>query len=111
MCVGQGAFGIMQLGKVVRTLTYADNLHFGSALPSGVNDVQIIASAIYGASLVVGLVLWGVGIFWLVIAVSTIIDIPREEGLPINIGIWGFTFPVVNISVATGCLRGAECVY
>lgn len=91
----------MQLGKVVRTLAYTDNLHFGSVLPSGVNDVNIIASAIYGVSLVVGLVLWGVGIFWLVIALSAIIDIKRKGGFPINMGIWGFTFPLVNSSMTT----------
>lgn len=94
---GQGAFGIMQLGKIVRTLAYNDNFLSGSALQSGVDDTKVIASAIYGGSIVVGLILWGVGLFWLVVAVSTIIDIKRKGGFPINIGIWGFTFPLVSI--------------
>jgi len=101
---GQGAFGIIQLGKVVRTLAYTDNLQFGSVLPQGVNDAKTIASAIYGGGIVVGLILWGVGLFWVVIAVLTIIDIKRKGGFPINIGIWGFTFPLGVFTVATTAL-------
>lgn len=92
----------MQLGKVLRTLAYTDSLYLGSAIPGGVDDVKVIASAIYGASLVVGLVLWGMGVFWLCIAVATIVDLivgkrkDKGGGVPVNMGLWGFTFPLVS---------------
>jgi tellurite resistance protein TehA-like permease len=47
-----------------------------------------------------GLVLWGYGTWWLVMAASITLTYLRD-GLPFNMGWWGFTFPLGVYTLAT----------
>ena len=45
----------------------------------------------YTVGFLVGLILWGFAIVWLVVAVAMI---ATSGGFPFNMGWWGFIFPV-----------------
>lgn len=47
-----------------------------------------------------GAVLWGYGMWWLMLAALTTLRYMRG-GMPFNIGWWGFTFPLGVFSTAT----------
>jgi len=83
---GQGAFGIIQLGIVGKT-----------ALSTCV--APEFATIIYYVDVIVGLLLWSLGGWWLIIAVSIIVMKMRH--LPFNMGWWAFTFPLGVYTSAT----------
>lgn len=85
--IGTGALGLLLLG--------ADAPHtFAAAGIAGVGDVAA------GIGLIGGAILWGYGVWWFLLAVLTTVRYLRE-GLPFNIGWWGFTFPLGVYAVAT----------
>ncbi|MCE3519784.1 C4-dicarboxylate ABC transporter, partial [Escherichia coli] len=59
-----------------------------------------VASAVSGASLLAGVILWGYGLWWLAMAVMITIRYFRD-GIPFNMGWWGYTFPLGVYAVAT----------
>ncbi len=78
--IGTGAFALLTLG---------------AAAPQAFHGtVMAPVAALAGPLGVIGaLVLWGLGLWWLVTAVAlTAIQVRR--GLPFNLGWWGFTFPL-----------------
>lgn len=86
---GQGAFGIVQLGAVVRNLAWQDGVALlGDAATQGPEVARSVASSIFGASILVALVLYGLGWFWLVSALTIIMDMIRKGGFPFNMGWW-----------------------
>ena len=85
--LGTGALGLLLLGGDAPAVFTAAGL-------SGVDN------AAQGLGLVGGTVLWGYGTWWLLLAVLTTARYIRE-GMPFNIGWWGFTFPLGVYSVAT----------
>ena len=78
--IGTGAFALLTLGAAAPQ-TFA-------------GTIMAPVAALAGPLGVVGaLILWGLGLWWLVTAVAlTAIQVRR--GLPFNLGWWGFTFPV-----------------
>ncbi|MDI7921305.1 TDT family transporter [Ferirhizobium litorale] len=64
------------------------------------NGFGSVAAAVGGASLLGGVLLWGYGIWWMAIAVMATLRYTRE-GIPFNIGWWGYTFPLGVYAVAT----------
>lgn len=94
---GQGAYGIMQLAKVTRSLALSDGLGWlipNSDVTSSSSRSLSMADSLFAMSLVVALVMWGFGLFWLVIA---LLSIAKAQRFPFNMGWWGFTFPLVII--------------
>lgn len=78
--IGTGAFALLTLGAA------APQAFAGTIMAS----VAALAAPL-GA--IGALVLWGLGLWWLVTAVAlTAIQVRR--GLPFNLGWWGFTFPL-----------------
>jgi tellurite resistance protein TehA-like permease len=61
---------------------------------AGIGDIA------QGIGLVAGTVIWGYGAWWLLLAVLTTARYLRE-GMPFNLGWWGFTFPLGVYAVAT----------
>lgn len=59
-----------------------------------------LAPAISGAALLGALLLWGYGLWWLGLAVAITFNHLRQ-GLPFNLGWWGYTFPIGVYAVAT----------
>jgi C4-dicarboxylate transporter/malic acid transport protein len=85
--IGTGALGLLTLGQA------ASGAFAGTSLAS----VAVIARDF---GIVGGLLLWGVGLWWLAIAVLFMWRY-RREGLPFNLGWWGFTFPLGVYTAAT----------
>ena len=59
-----------------------------------------LAPAISGAALLGAVLLWGYGLWWLGLAVAITINHLRQ-GLPFNLGWWGYTFPIGVYAVVT----------
>ncbi|KAI5451310.1 Plasma membrane sulfite pump involved in sulfite metabolism [Naganishia albida] len=94
---GQGGFALLKLSTVVRKLCLQSA---GTELYSK-QDLRIFGNAVYAGTIPIAFVLWGFGLFWLVIALSTVISLRLKEKLRFNMGWWGFTFPLGVFSVCT----------
>ncbi|KAB5533498.1 voltage-dependent anion channel [Coniochaeta sp. 2T2.1] len=80
--LGQGAFAIMQFGKVAAKLFPKTGTLAAIETPAG--DV------LYVVGWVVGLIMWAYGLAWLAFALASI----SQGKFPFNLGWWGFTFPL-----------------
>ncbi|WP_296082309.1 TDT family transporter [uncultured Agrobacterium sp.] len=85
--IGTGALGLLVMSQA------------GPAVLSA-NGLASVAPAFGGASFLGAILLWGYGIWWLATAVLITLRYLRE-GLPFNIGWWGYTFPLGVFAVAT----------
>jgi tellurite resistance protein TehA-like permease len=85
--IGTGALGLLLLGQDSVSV-------FAEAGMPAVGQVA------QGLGIVVGAMLWGYGVWWLGFATMVTVRYLRE-GLPFNIGWWGFTFPLGVYAVAT----------
>ena len=85
--IGTGALGLLVMSQT------------GPAVLAA-NGLASVAPAFGGASFLGAILLWGYGIWWLATAVLITLRYLRE-GLPFNIGWWGYTFPLGVFSVAT----------
>jgi len=84
--IGTGALGIISLGSDATRI-----------LPStGFAEVGQVA---FGIGMIGAVALLGYGMFWLLIAILITAGYLRQ-GLPFNIGWWGFTFPIGVYSLA-----------
>lgn len=91
---GQGAFALLQLASVLYKLSVEHQVALGSATAIDAETAKIMATAIYAVSVPVALVIWGLGLVWLVLAVSSLLDLWLVSKLTFNLGWWGFTFPL-----------------
>ncbi|MDQ0470220.1 TDT family transporter [Labrys wisconsinensis] len=85
--IGTGSLGLLLLGADAPAV-------FAQAGMPAIGDVA------HGIGIIGGAVMWGYGAWWLLLAVLTTIRYIRE-GMPFNIGWWGFTFPLGVYAVAT----------
>jgi C4-dicarboxylate transporter/malic acid transport protein len=85
--IGTGALGVLQLGGEAPTI-------FASV---GLGNVGEFA---FGLGLIGGTILWGYGLWWLMLAVLKTASYARN-GMPFNLGWWAFTFPLGVYSLAT----------
>lgn len=85
--IGTGALGMLLLGGETPAIFAANGL-------PGVGE---IAS---GLGLVAGITLWGFGLWWMLMALLITVRYLRD-GIPFNLGWWGFTFPLGVYSLAT----------
>lgn len=85
--IGTGALGLLLLGHDAPAVFTA------AGMPG-------IGQAAEGIGLIGGTVLWGYGVWWLLLAMLIVLRYLRE-GMPFNIGWWGFTFPLGVFAVAT----------
>jgi tellurite resistance protein TehA-like permease len=84
--IGTGALGLLLLGGDAPAV-------FSAVAMPGVGEVA------HGIGLIGGTILIGYGAWWLMLAILTTARYLRE-GMPFNIGWWGFTFPLGVYSVA-----------
>ena len=90
--LGQGGFGIMQLGKVAFHIfpeTHTLDLAGGNA-----------GEILYVMGWLIALIMWGFGIVWLFFALASI----SRSKFPFNMGWWGFTFPLGVFTISTTTL-------
>jgi C4-dicarboxylate transporter/malic acid transport protein len=85
--LGTGALGLLLLGADAPATFNA----------AGIPGVGAVAE---GIGVIGGAALWGYGAWWLLLAILTTARYLRE-GMPFNIGWWGFTFPLGVYAVAT----------
>jgi len=85
--LGTGALGLLLLGHS------AEKVLIGTGLEN-------IATFLSNFGLITGLLLWGYGLWWYVMAWIITLKF-FKDGLPFNMGWWGFTFPVGVFTAAT----------
>jgi C4-dicarboxylate transporter/malic acid transport protein len=85
--IGTGSLGMIVLG------TEASSILAGQGMAS-------IGSVAEGIGVIAGTLLWGVGFWWLLLALLITIRYFRA-GVPFNLGWWGYTFPLGVYTVAT----------
>ena len=85
--IGTGALGLLLLGE------QAPRLLANSPLAP-------VGDALRGVGMLGATILWGFGLWWLVLAILITLRYVRE-GLPFNMGWWAFTFPIGVYSMAT----------
>jgi len=91
--IGTGALGLLLLGGD------APELFAAAGMP-------MVGQVANGAGIIGGLMLWGYGVWWLILAVMKTAHYLRR-GMPFNLGWWGFTFPLGVYSLATLALGRA----
>lgn len=87
--LGQGGFGVMQLGKVAMEIFPLT----GTLSSSTTNSGEIL----YVVGWLTATIMWGFGLVWLFFALATI----SRSRFPFNMGWWGFTFPLGVFTAST----------
>ncbi|QPM90443.1 TDT family transporter [Pseudooceanicola algae] len=85
--IGTGALGLMTLGQAAPAILQAQGLGHLGATAAGIGAIG-------------GLLMWGYGLWWFLMA-ALITQRYLREGLPFNLGWWGYTFPIGVYAVAT----------
>ncbi len=85
--LGTGALGLLLLGNSAKNILIDTSL-------------QGISSFLYDFGLIAGLLIWGYGLWWYFMAWFITLKF-FKEGLPFNMGWWGFTFPVGVFTAST----------
>ncbi|MBI4804753.1 MAG: TDT family transporter [Desulfovibrio sp.] len=85
--IGTGALGLLILGSDAPAIFTAWNME---QVGRGAASISVIA----------GTMLWGFGLWWLLLATLITIRYFRA-GIPFNLGWWGYTFPLGVYTVAT----------
>lgn len=88
--IGTGSLGLITLGQAA-----ADAFQTTEMAP--------VATLARNFGIFGGLLLWGIGIWWVIIAVLLTVRYLRE-GMTFNMGWWGFTFPLGVFTAATFAL-------
>ncbi|CAM1511358.1 Fc.00g088710.m01.CDS01 [Cosmosporella sp. VM-42] len=91
--LGQGGYGIQQLGKVALTLV-PESSAFGDMAARG-------GEILYVLGVFLAILMWGFALVWLSFALISIITM---QHFPFNMGWWGFTFPLGVLATCTSAL-------
>ncbi len=85
--IGTGSLGMIVLGNDAPAILATQ----------GLNNIGAVAA---GIGAIAGILLWGVGLWWLLLALFITIRYFRA-GVPFNLGWWGYTFPLGVYTLAT----------
>lgn len=85
--IATGALGLLVLGNAAPAVFAAHGL-------AGIGEIA------RGLGLLGALLLWGLGLWWLALAVL-VTQRQAREGMPFNLGWWGFTFPLGVYALTT----------
>ncbi len=85
--LGTGALGLLLLGSSAKSVLIG-------------TELTEISSFLYNFGIIVGLLIWGYGLWWYFMSWFITLKF-FKEGLPFNMGWWGFTFPVGVFTAAT----------
>jgi C4-dicarboxylate transporter/malic acid transport protein len=86
--LGQGSYGMIQIGSASQRL-------FGDKFITG------LGSTAYGMGFLVALLLWGCGVWFLIVAIFSVMITVKKHGIPFNMGWWGLAFPFGAFIAAT----------
>ena len=95
--LGQGAFGIIQLSQAGKVAFKAQSF----LSQANASDIIFVGSTL------VGLMLWGFGVWWLIHGVYSVTTRRLQGRLRFNMGFWGFIFPLGVFTAATIALDTA----
>lgn len=85
--IATGALGLMVLGEAAPTILAA-------------NGLGAQGEAVRGLGLIGGVLLWGNGLWWA--GIATLINLRHlRDGLPFNLGWWGYIFPLGVYALVT----------
>ena len=108
---GQGSFGIILLGRTVRQLAYRHGVAFSVTISTETSGLTAVADAIYAGGLITGLVLWGLGLCWYILAFAMmtnhVIQKPNRNFFhhsKFSVGLWALTFPIGVFATSTTIL-------
>ncbi|OJD30796.1 sulfite transporter ssu1 [Diplodia corticola] len=107
--LGQGGFGIMQLGRVARDVFPVTGTLGGGGGGSG---AAAAGDVLYVVGWLAAVVMWGFGLVWLIWAVASVASVTKNSARPrararlppFNIGWWGFTFPLGVFAASTATM-------
>jgi len=85
--IGTGALGLLVLGGDAPAVFAAQGL-------------ALVGTVAQGLGMLGALLLWGLGLWWLALAVLVTRRYARQ-GMPFNLGWWGFTFPLGVYALTT----------
>ncbi len=85
--IATGALGLLVLGKAAPEVFTAVGL-------------AVLGEVAQGLGLLGAVLLWGLGLWWLALAVL-VTHRHAREGMPFNLGWWGFTFPLGVYALTT----------
>lgn len=85
--IGTGSLGMLVIGGDAPATFVA----------AGLPEVGLIAQSV---GLVTGILFWGCGLWWMLLALLITVRYFRE-GIPFNLGWWGFTFPLGVYTITT----------
>jgi tellurite resistance protein TehA-like permease len=86
-CLCQGASGIIELGVEARKAGFVS---------------AELSTVLYGAGVLMGLIMWGYALLWMVFAVVGLAA--RFPNINFSMAWWGFTFPVGTFALASAQL-------
>lgn len=86
--IGTGALGMLVLGQDAPAIFTAHGM------------AAQIGSVAEGIGLIGGVLFWGLGLWWMVLALLITVRY-FKQGIPFNLGWWGFTFPLGVYAVTT----------
>lgn len=108
---GQGSFGIILLGRTIRKLAYTHDVGMTIAPPGLIDSISNarIADAVYAGGIVTGMILWGLGLCWYLLAFGLIFDHLRKDRdffhhSKFSVGLWALTFPLGVFATSTTIL-------
>lgn len=99
--LGQGGYGIQQLGKVALKLFPADGAGSVAAVAGTLQSLHHSGEVLYVLGIFLALCMWGFALVWLSFA---LISLAALQKFPFNMGWWGFTFPLGVLATCTGML-------
>lgn len=91
---GLAGFSLVKLGKV--GLALLPTVQTGSN-----KDLGVLAGGMYGTGVVGALLLWGLGIWFMIIAIASFYRRWSEGLVGFNMGWWGLTFPLASLTLST----------
>jgi len=103
---GQGGYALLQLGHVARTLFPIISAQHPDG-DEGLAILQEVATPLYAIGISFGLLLWALGIWFMFLAVSTLVIHRMRGTVGFNLGWWGFTFPLGSLNLLTYSLASA----
>lgn len=95
--LGQGTFGLIQLSQAGK-VAFKETDYLGDSAASEI---------IFVVSTIVGIMLWGFGLWWLVHGIYSVLTRSVYGRLKFNMGFWGFIFPLGVFTSATIALSKA----
>ena len=83
--------------EFLRVPTWIAVLLLGADASHAFTSIENVAESI---GIIGGAIIWGYGVWWLLLSILTTARYIKE-GIPFNLGWWGFTFPLGVYAVAT----------